>query len=67
MTAGPPRTTGRERSIAPVTLALTERQHIMQTGAFTGGLIEGDGSAAALLGLKPSTLRTRMITLGITR
>src|SRR5262245_13319160 len=50
-----------------VTLALAERQHIMQTLAFTGGLIEGDGSAAALLGLKPSTLRDRMHADGITR
>jgi len=50
-----------------MTLALAERQHIMQTLAFTGGLIEGDGGAAALLGLKPSTLRDRMHTDGITR
>ena len=64
---GPRRTTGRARSTAPMTLALAERQHIMQTLAFTGGLIEGDGGAAALLGLKPSTLRDRMHTDGITR
>src|SRR5262245_55857915 len=64
---GPRRTTGRERSTAPVTLALAERQHIMQTLAFTGGLIEGGDGAAALLALKPSTLRDRMHKEGITR
>src|SRR5215471_12639859 len=67
MKDGPRRTTGRARSTAPMTLALAERQHIMQTVAFTGGLIEGDGGAAALLGLKPSTLRDRMTKDGITR
>jgi transcriptional regulator with GAF, ATPase, and Fis domain len=41
-------------------MALAERHHIMQALAFTGGQIEGDGGAAALLGLKPSTLRSRM-------
>src|SRR5262245_13506971 len=64
---GPRRTTGRARSAAPVSLVLAERQHIMQTLAFTGGLIEGDGGAAALLGLKPSTLRDRMHRDSITR
>jgi transcriptional regulator with GAF, ATPase, and Fis domain len=67
VTDGPRRTTRRERSTAPFTLALAERQHIMQTLAFTGGLLEGDGGAAALLGLKPSTLRDRMHKDGITR
>ena len=46
---------------------LAERQHIMQVLAFTNGQLEGDGGAAALLGLKPSTLRSRMSTQGITR
>jgi transcriptional regulator with GAF, ATPase, and Fis domain len=46
---------------------LAERQHVMQTLAFTAGQIEGDGGAAALLGLKPSTLRSRMNKQGITR
>jgi transcriptional regulator with GAF, ATPase, and Fis domain len=46
---------------------LAERQHVMQTLAFTAGQIEGDGGAAALLGLKPSTLRSRMNKQRITR
>jgi transcriptional regulator with GAF, ATPase, and Fis domain len=45
---------------------LAERQHVMQALAFTAGQIEGDGGAAALLGLKPSTLRSRMKKQGIT-
>jgi hypothetical protein len=48
-------------------MALAERKHIMRAVAFTNGQIEGDGGAAALLGLKPSTLRTRMNKQGITR
>jgi transcriptional regulator with GAF, ATPase, and Fis domain len=46
---------------------LVERQHIMQTLAFTAGQIEGDSGAAVLLGLTPSTLRSRMTKHGITR
>jgi transcriptional regulator with GAF, ATPase, and Fis domain len=45
---------------------LAERQHIMHALAFTEGQIEGDGGAAVLLGLKPSTLRSRMKKEGIT-
>ena len=45
---------------------LAERQHIMQALAFTGGQIEGDGGTAVMLGLKPSTLRSRMKKQGIT-
>jgi transcriptional regulator with GAF, ATPase, and Fis domain len=48
-------------------MALAERQHIMQALAFSRGQIEGDGGAAALLGLKASTLRSRMHKQGITR
>jgi hypothetical protein len=42
---------------------LAEHQHIMQALAFTSGQIEGDGGAAALLGLRPSTLRTTSPTI----
>jgi transcriptional regulator with GAF, ATPase, and Fis domain len=48
-------------------MSLAERRHIMQVLAFTNGQIEGAGGAAALLGLKPSTLRSRMSKDGITR
>ena len=55
------------RADVPVSMAVAERQHIMRALAFTRGQIEGDAGAAALLGLKPSTLRTRMDTQSITR
>ena len=42
-----------------------ERQHIVEVLKRTGGVIEGKRGAAALLGLPPSTLRSRMTRLGI--
>lgn len=53
---------------APVsTMKDMEREHI--TGALqqAGGVIDGPRGAAVLLGLKPSTLRSRMKRLGINR
>ncbi|HSP77858.1 MAG TPA: sigma 54-interacting transcriptional regulator [Myxococcaceae bacterium] len=44
-----------------------QRQHILRVLALTKGRIYGPGGAAALLGLKPSTLQSRMKKLGITR
>ena len=61
------RTVSRASVAVPVSMALAERRHIMRAVAFTNGQIEGDGGAAALLGLKPSTLRTRIAKLGIRR
>ena len=53
----------------PATDALVdvERAHIQRILSLTGGRIEGDGGAARTLGLKPSTLRSRMRKLGIVR
>jgi len=53
----------------PATDALVdvERAHIRRILSLTGGRIEGDGGAARTLGLKPSTLRSRMRKLGIVR
>ena len=53
----------------PATDALVdvERAHIPRILSLTGGRIEGDGGAARTLGLKPSTLRSRMRKLGIAR
>ena len=53
----------------PATDALVdvERAHIRRVLSLTGGRIEGDGGAARTLGLKPSTLRSRMRKLGILR
>ncbi|WNG24680.1 AAA domain-containing protein [Cystobacter fuscus] len=56
---------GEEGSVA--TLEEVQRQHILRVLARTQGRIYGPGGAAALLGLKPSTLQSRMKKLGITR
>jgi transcriptional regulator with GAF, ATPase, and Fis domain len=44
-----------------------ERRYIRQVLAGTGWVIGGGSGAAAMLGLKPSTLRSRMKRLGIRR
>jgi DNA-binding NtrC family response regulator len=49
------------------TLEELERDHIAQVLKRTRGLIEGPGGAAALLGLHPNTLRSRMKKLGVER
>ena len=50
-----------------ITLEENERMHIRQVVAATGGRIEGADGAAAVLGINPSTLRSRMKKLGITK
>ncbi|HZI03302.1 MAG TPA: sigma 54-interacting transcriptional regulator [Archangium sp.] len=49
------------------TLEEVQRQHILRVLTLTRGRIYGPGGAGALLGLKPSTLQSRMKKLGITR
>jgi formate hydrogenlyase transcriptional activator len=49
------------------TLEAVEREYILRTLENTGWRIEGPHGAAKILGLNPSTLRTRMIKLGIQR
>jgi transcriptional regulator with GAF, ATPase, and Fis domain len=49
------------------TLEEVEREYIIRTLENTGWRIEGKYGAARILGLNPSTLRTRMIKLGIQR
>ena len=49
------------------TLAEVQRDHILRTLARTGWRIRGRGGAADLLGLKPTTLESRMSKLGIHR
>jgi PAS domain S-box-containing protein len=44
-----------------------ERDYIIRALNETGGKIEGEGGAAMLLGINPSTLRGRMAKLGIRR
>jgi transcriptional regulator with GAF, ATPase, and Fis domain len=50
-----------------VRLETIEREHIVRLLERTGWIIEGKKGAAALLGLAPSTLRSRMALLGIKR
>ena len=49
------------------TLEEVERDYIVRTLEQTGWRIEGKSGAATILGLNPSTLRTRMMKLGIQR
>jgi len=44
-----------------------ERQYIQSMLEHTKWVIRGDGGAATLLGMKPSTLYSRMKKLGIER
>ena len=52
---------------AGVTLVEIEKRHIRTVLDTTRWRIEGGAGAAQLLGLKPSTLRSRMLKLGIAR
>jgi transcriptional regulator with GAF, ATPase, and Fis domain len=49
------------------TLAARERDHILQVLARTGWRIRGPGGAAERLGIKPTTLESRMKRLGLRR
>jgi len=42
-----------------------QRRHIVKVLGITGGRIRGDGGAAELMDLKPTTLRSRMQRLGL--
>jgi formate hydrogenlyase transcriptional activator len=55
------------RAWQPATLEEAEQAHIGRTLERTGWRIEGTGGAAELLGLRPSTLRSRIKKLGIRR
>jgi len=54
-------------SEARTRLDAVEQDHIVKVLKSTGGRIRGDGGAAQILGLKPSTLESRMKKLGIQR
>jgi transcriptional regulator with GAF, ATPase, and Fis domain len=60
---------GSSKSLSDVgrvcTLAEAEREHISEVVEMTSGLIAGKGGAAEVLGVPPSTLRSRMKKLGI--
>jgi formate hydrogenlyase transcriptional activator len=46
---------------------VTEREHILRVLRETGGMISGPTGAANRLGLKRTTLQSKMQRLGITR
>ena len=50
-----------------VTLAEHERQYLNQVLQLTDGVIHGAKGAAVLLGIKPTTLRSRMARLGVNK
>jgi len=58
---------GSAGSSAGRSLEEVERRHILEVLEATGWKLEGADGAAALLGLKPSTLRSRMQKLDIRR
>jgi formate hydrogenlyase transcriptional activator len=49
------------------TLETLEREHILHTLETTAWIISGPKGAAAILGMNPNTLRSRMLKLGISR
>jgi len=49
-----------------LTLDEVQRRHIRKVLDLVGGKISGPGGAAEILGLKPTTLRSRMEKLGVT-
>jgi len=49
------------------TLVDAEREHISEVIEMTNGIIAGEGGAAEMLGVPPSTLRSRMKKLGMKR
>jgi transcriptional regulator of acetoin/glycerol metabolism len=49
------------------TLVDVERRHIVRVLDEVRWRIEGGGGAAQVLGMKPSTLRSRMLKLGVSR
>ena len=57
----------QERSVPLVSLDDAQRQHIARVLDYTDGRIEGQGGAAEILDIKPSTLRHRIKKLGLQR
>jgi len=66
-TAAPAARTAAEPPEAGATLAQVERKHLREILERAGWVIEGPRGAASLLGLQPSTLRSRMRKLGVSR
>jgi transcriptional regulator with GAF, ATPase, and Fis domain len=51
----------------PITMVEIERCHVRSVLETAGWRVEGAQGAARVLGMKPSTLRSRMVKLGIAR
>lgn len=58
---------GKPSPTKPLTLEETDRQHIIDVLERTSWRVSGPKGAAAILGLKPTTLEARMKKLGIER
>ena len=54
-------------SSPPLALAEIERQHILKVLALSNHQVSGEKGAAKILGMKPTTLESRMKKLGIRR
>jgi formate hydrogenlyase transcriptional activator len=61
------RVSGEAAAASPVTLEAAEREHILRTLRDTDWVIAGPHGAAARLGMKRTTLQSRMSKLGISR
>jgi formate hydrogenlyase transcriptional activator len=61
------RLSGDAPAASPVTLEAAEREHILRTLRDTNWVIAGPNGAAARLGMKRTTLQSRMSKLGISR
>jgi transcriptional regulator with GAF, ATPase, and Fis domain len=58
---------GEEVPADELTLDEIQRRHILAVLQKTGWRVSGKNGAAAILGLKPTTLESRMAKLGIKR
>jgi len=61
------RLSGEAPAATPVTLEAAEREHILRALRDTNWVIAGPHGAAARLGMKRTTLQSRMAKLGISR
>jgi formate hydrogenlyase transcriptional activator len=61
------RLSGEALAASPVTLEAAEREHILRALRDTNWVIAGPSGAAARLGMKRTTLQSRMAKLGISR
>jgi formate hydrogenlyase transcriptional activator len=61
------RLSGEASAASPVTLEAAEREHILRALRDTNWVIAGPHGAAARLGMKRTTLQSRMAKLGISR